>query len=197
VHAPKLSADEEWVAAIFAKRMAVLGVRERGENRIRTGLRALTPLKGAIDLRDAIIYLARCMTRRHGPTRMPTPCSGHSVDTRHHRSTYRRISGSNAGSSEPCGDGFCRRSGRKRLHGLEDLMGLGETGERSNTKRSMLKCRSDARLRFATADDRRKPHTLSACDRPGSWRLGGVETFRCVLPERLPGVCGAPLRRSG
>jgi hypothetical protein len=38
--------------------MAVLAVRERGENRIRTGLRALTPLKGAIDLRDAIIYLA-------------------------------------------------------------------------------------------------------------------------------------------
>jgi len=57
-HAPKFSTDEEWVAAIFAKRMAVLGVRERDENRIRTGLRALTLLRGAIDLRDAIIYLA-------------------------------------------------------------------------------------------------------------------------------------------
>lgn len=55
---PKLSESEEWIAAIFAKRMAVLGVREREEKRIRTGLRALTLLKGAIDLRDGIIYLA-------------------------------------------------------------------------------------------------------------------------------------------
>src|ERR1044072_2400914 len=52
------SRDDEWVAVIFASKMATLAVRDRNAEHIRIGLLALLFVRGAIDLRDAIVRLA-------------------------------------------------------------------------------------------------------------------------------------------